>query len=275
MEEPVSKKNILVGFVMIVALLALQAGVAYAAPATQATTITGTVQSVTQSTDASGNVVFEVTVQDSSGNTQTVTVSADTATNVLGLVTLNSDGTYTVNSDAVGKDVTIDGTLIIPVEADPCAMPEGASQPVGAALTRYFCTGLGIDYATIQELQAEGFGYGEIAQACFMAEALGGDATTCSDILMAKQNHDFSTLDFSALGLPEGTMVSNWGQLKKLILSGYAKNTVNLGGVVSGRTDPGALLPGQPMGKSHANGNANGHDKTHDNGNGNGNGHKP
>ena len=272
------KKKILVGLVMIVALLALQAGAVYAAPAQQDGTITGTVQSVTEGTDSSGHVIFNVTILDANNTTQTAQVSAETAVN-LGLVKDNGDGTYTVNQDAINSTpVAITSDMIF---TDPCALPEGSNQPVGAALTRFFCGNLGIDYTTLESLHTEGFGYGEIAQACFMAEALGGDGTTCSDILMAKQNKDFSTLDFSALGLPDGTSVSNWGQLKKLVLGAYAKNTVNLGGIMSGRTDPDALLPGEPMVKVHGNGHANGHGNGHgnvndnENGNGNGNGHKP
>lgn len=255
-----TKKNILVGFIMIVALLTLQVGAAYAAPAAQTATVTGEVQSVTQSTDSNGNTIFEVTILDSNGNTQTVKVSVDTAVNVLGLVTDNGDGTFTVKPEAVGSTVTIDSAVILP-EADPCALPEGSDQPVGAALTRFFCGELGIDYSTLQSLHTEGFGYGEIAQACFMAEALGGGAATCGDILMAKQKGDYS-----GLNLPDGASVSNWGQLKKLVLADYTKSVVNLGGVMSGRAEPGPL---QPAAKGHDNGNG------HGNGHENGNGHKP
>ncbi len=268
-----AKKNIMVGFVLIVALLALQTGAAFAAPAAQATTITGTVQSVSSSTDSSGATIFDVTVKLSDGTTQTVKISAQTAVD-LGLAVKNTDGTYSVATGVVDKEVTINSADVL-VEADPCALPTDANQPVGAALTSFFCKNLGIDYTELQKLHTDGFGYGEIAQACFMAEALGGDATMCSDILKAKQDGTISSLDLSALGLPEGTTVSNWGQLKKLVLSAYAKNTVNLGGIMSGRTDPGALVPGEPMVKMHGNGNANGHGNGQGNGHGNGNGHKP
>ena len=266
------KKKILVGFIVIAALLALQVGAAFAAPAQQDSTITGTVQTVTQGTDSSGKVVFNVTVLDASNNTQTVQISPETAVQ-LGLVTDNGDGTFTISPTAVGMSVTIDSSMIY---VDPCVLPEGSNQPVGAALTKFFCGSLGLDYTALQGLHDEGFGYGLIAQACFMAEALGGDSATCSDILMAKQNQDFSSLDLSSLGLPEGTLIKNWGQLRKYVLAAYAKNTVNLGGIMSGRTDPGALLPGQSItGKSHGQGNANGHGNGKGNGNGNGNGHRP
>ncbi len=267
MEEPVAKQKILVGIVMIVALLALQTGAAFAAPAAQATSITGVVQSVTQSTDSSGKPIFVVTVLETGGTTQTVQVSPQTAID-LGLVTDNGDGTYTIVSPLPTDVKTIDSSMIF---SDPCVLPTDANQPVGAALTSFFCKNLGVDYTTLQDLHTEGFGYGEIAQACFMAEALGGDATMCSDILMAKQNNDIASLvDKLGLQPPEGTKITNWGLLKKYVLSAYAKNTVNLGGIMSGRTDPGALVPGEPMVKMHGNGNANGHDKGNTNGHGNG-----
>ncbi len=260
---------------MIVALLALQTGAAFAAPAAQATSITGVVQSVAQSTDSSGNPIFDVTILETGGTTQTVKVSPQTAI-TLGLVTDNN-GTYTI-LDPIPPDmtVTINGADIL-TEADPCTLPTDANQPVGAALTSFFCKNLGIGYTELQKLHTDGFGYGEIAQACFMAEALGGTGTTCSDILMAKQTHDFSKLDLSSINLPDGTTISNWGQLRKWVLSGYAKNTVNLGGIMSGRTDPDALLPGEPMVKMHGNGHANGHGNGNGqgNGHGNGNGHQP
>src|SRR5512138_2602487 len=102
MEEHAMKKNILVGFIMIAALLALRVGAVYAAPAQQDSTITGTVQTITQGTDTSGNVIFNVTVLDANNNTQTVQVTAETAV-LLGLVTDNGDGTFTINPTAVGS----------------------------------------------------------------------------------------------------------------------------------------------------------------------------
>ncbi len=258
---------------MVVALLALQVGAAFAAPAAQATTITGVVQSVTQSTDSSGKTIFVVTILETGGTTQTVQVSPQTAID-LGLVTDNGNGTYNIVDPLPTDEKTIDSSMIY---SDPCVLPTDANQPVGAALTSFFCKNLGVDYTTLQDLHTEGFGYGEIAQACFMAEALGG-GTTCGDILKAKQTNDYSGLNLSAFNLEDGAKL-NWGTLKNLILAAYAKNTVNLGGIMSGRTDPDALLPGQVIGTMHgkgnANGHANGHGNGHGNGQGNGNGHQP
>jgi hypothetical protein len=248
-------KKIVFVFMMIAALLALQVGAVYAAPALQATTIDGTVKTITQSTDGSGNTIFVVEVEDANHNTQTVRISADTAVQ-LGLVTDNGDGTYTINPTAAGMAVSIDSGLVL---ADPCTLPEGSDQPVAAALTRFFCGGLGIDYTTLEGLHTEGFGFGEIAQACFMAEALGGDAKLCGDFLAAKKSHDFSTLA-STWGFPD--TVKNWGQLKKYVMSEELKSLTNLGAIMSGRATPGTL----PLG-THGHG--------HGNGNGHGHGHKP
>ncbi len=124
---------------------------------------------------------------------------------------------------------------------DPCILPtsgtptggtptsdSGQLQPVASALTEYFCKTLGIDYPTIEGLQQQGFGFGVIAQACFMAQQLGGDASLCVAILNAKQ-----TGDYSGLTLPGGVTVSNWGQLKKAIMGN--QHGMNLGSIVSGR----------------------------------------
>ena len=113
-----------------------------------------------------------------------------------------------------------------------CTPSAGESQPVGAALSEFFCAALGVDYATIQSLHSDGFGYGEIAQASFMAEALGGGVTPQA-ILDAKRSGDYSKL-----GLPTGTTVENWGQLMKLVLAGETKSLTNLGAIMSGRAQP-------------------------------------
>jgi len=264
----VTKKTILIGFVMVLALLIAQVGAASAAPASQATTINGTVQSITQSTDSSGNTIFIVTILDTSGNTQTVKLTAANAV-TLGLVT-ESGGVYTINN-VVGTTVSIPTSQVI---ANPCS--EGESGIVAGALSMFFCQGGStVLDNTVDALHSQGFGFGEIAQACFMAEAL---QTTCGDILNAKKSHDFSTLGLS-------TDVKNWGQLKKYALTQEVKSLTNLGAIMSGRASaptpapgstpvPTAIAPASPsFGNGHGNGNGNGNGNGHGNGNGNGNGH--
>ncbi len=265
--------------IMVLALLAMQVNAAYAAPAAQTTTVDGTVQSITQSTDASGNVIFIVTILDASNNTQTLKISAQTAIN-LGLVTFDGT-TYTISSTAVGTSVKIPTNEII---ENPCASTEG--NIVAQALAAFFCGGGStVLDTTVEALHQEGFGFGEIAQSCFMAQVLN---TTCSSILDAKKSHDFSTL-----GLPSDATVSNWGQLKKYVLAEEVHSLTNLGAIMSGRATPPAPVLGitptpttealYPSANSNGNGNGhgqgggngNGHGNGGGNGNRNGNGHKP
>ena len=260
-------KKSLIGIVMVLALLALQVQAAYAAPAAQATSVDGTVQSITQSTDSSGNVIFIVTVLDSSGNTQTVRISAATAVS-LGLVTFDGT-TYTVSSTAVGSTVSIPSGDVI---ANPCDSTEG--NVVAKALAAFFCQGGStVLDDSVDALHSNGFGFGEIAQACFMAEVLN---STCGDILNAKKSHDFSTL-----GLPSDVTVSNWGQLKKYVLADELHSLTNLGAIMSGRATPPTPVPSEtppppgaafPHGGGNGNGNGNGHGQGGGNGNGHGNG---
>ncbi len=262
------KNKSLIALIMVLAVLALQVGAAYAAPAAQSADVTGTVQSITQSTDSSGNTIFVVKLVDSSGNTQTVNLTPAQAVN-LGLVT-ESNGTYTINTSAIGTTVTITGTT---GTANPCSEKEQGL--VASAISAFFCQGSStVLDKSVNALHSEGFGFGEIAQACFMADIL---QTTCGDILSAKQSHDFS-----ALGLPSD--VTNWGQLRKYALGQEVKSLTNLGAIMSGRaqapsangtpapTPMGPLGPGM-SGNGHGHGNGgqggNGH------GNGNGHGHKP
>lgn len=259
MEDDVAKNKTLIGIIMVVALLALQVG----AVSAQATTIDGTVQSVTQSTDGMGNTIFIVTVQLSGGTTQDVRLSPATAES-LGLVTANGDGTFTINP--TGETVSIDTSTVL---ADPCAVPSGSNQPVSAALTKFFCTNLQMDYATIQSFRTDGFGYGEIAQACFMAVAMGGDAKTCQQILLDKQSKDFSNLSGST-NLGQCSTLPNWGQFKKCVA---VQALDNLGGVMSGQLTPGQSGRSNGQGNGHGNGGGNGNGDGNGGGNGNGHGH--
>ena len=189
-----------------------------AAPA-QTTIIDGTVQSCTTGTDNStGNTVVVCEINLTGGGTKTIRLSvADAAAK--GLV-LNADGTVTFT---VGQVVSIDEKLLL---EDPCVMPEDASQPVSKALSAFFCEDLGTSYEDVQTLHEDGFGFGEITQACFMALKLGGTGQLCVDILLAKKSGDYSNLP-----LPDDVTVSNWGQLRKTVLDHDKKS--NLGSVMS------------------------------------------
>ncbi|MFN2215945.1 MAG: hypothetical protein ACK2TS_03305, partial [Anaerolineales bacterium] len=103
----------------------------------------------------------------------------------------------------------------------------------------FFNAALGTDYATLQAYQDDGFGYGEIVQASWMAYLLGGDASTLDEILAAKESGDFSSIV-----LPDGSTASNWGQLRKAVLTDPKQN---VGQIISGKAealpDPTEVAP--------------------------------
>jgi hypothetical protein len=274
-EASVRKRvSLLAGLVVVLALLAAQVSVVYAAPLATAAP-DGTIVSVTQSTDVNSNTIFVVVVTDSNNVNQTVDMTPAEA-EAAGLVTDNGDGTFTING--VAGDQIVNGMLQTQGQGDsnPCDVPDGAN-PVDSALTGFFCGGGALGGDTIEGLHQDGYGYGLIAQACFMAEALG---TSCGDVLDAK-----SSKDFSGLGLPDGTDVTNWGQLRKFVLGEEVKSLTNLGAIQSGRATPSVGSTPEPTqepslispsagtnganGGGHGNGNGNHGDK----GKGGGNGH--
>jgi hypothetical protein len=254
------KYKTFVGFLIALVLVSIQAASVQAASFNQTGVITGTIQSISTLTDPSGNTIVLVTLTDPLGTTQTERLSLDTAI-TLGLVTKSSDGTIIVN-DVIGQSTTIDTSSVL---VDPCKSSDGTEQFVGKALANFFCGSIGLDYTTVEGYHTTGFGYGEIAQACFMAQVLGGDAALCGSILAAKK-----TGDFSSLVLPDGVTPANWGQLKKDVLGQEVKSLTNLGAIVSGRASNSSnnTNTSEPnINGSRPNPNLNGH------GHGNGNGH--
>ena len=120
----------------------------------------------------------------------------------------------------------------------------------------FFGTTLGVDYATFQAYQDDGFGYGEIVQASWMAYLLGGDASTLDQILAAK-----AAGDFSGIILPDGSTATNWGQLRKAVLTDPKQN---VGQIISGKAEPLSEPTEIPTTSSSQTGNATGNtdDKT-------------
>lgn len=254
------KFKLMTSFILAALVIVAQFGAAYAddstptppvQTATPATPITGTVQSTTLQTDSTGQIIVVVTVLDSTGATQTVDLSVNTAVS-LGLVTLDSSGQPVVNQTQIGQSITIDPSQIIPTTTPtPTAEPQN---PVAAALAMFF----GVDNATINGYHTDGYGYGVIAQALWMSKILNGDATLAGQILAAKTSGDYSAFTFA-----DGTTIpTNWGQFRKDVLMGQARD--NLGTVMSGNSG-GMSTPG-----ANGHGNSNGQ---HGNGGGNGNGH--
>ena len=217
------KTKSLLGLMLMLVMVVMPVMSVGAASPAQITTIDGTIKSCETATDNfTGDTIVVCVVNLTGGETKTVRLSVDDAVDA-GLAVLNEDGTVTIIA-VEEQVVSIDSSLLM---ADPCEMPEGANNPVSKAMTSYFCDGLGTSYDDLQTLHEDGFGFGEIAQACFMALKLEGTGSLCAEILYAKKSGDYSSLT-----LPDDITVSNWGQLRKAVV-GHEKNSSNLGSIVS------------------------------------------
>jgi hypothetical protein len=235
----------LAGILLVLAVLFTQVGNVAAAPQVQDTTpITGTVQSITTETDADGVTTVLVTVADDGGLTQTLRLSVETAVS-LGLVTLDpATQQPVVDESQVGQTVEVDPTTVIPEE-------EEAVHPIAAILATFF----GQEASVVNGYHEDGFGFGVIAQALWMAQGLNGDASTAGLILEAKQSGDYS-----AFVLPDGSTPTNWGQFKKAALG---KDKKNLGVIISGHAEDDVAEDGTAP---QENGRGNGKDKEKGNG---------
>lgn len=233
------RTKFLVSVLLATIFIAAQVMVVGAAPAAQDTTpITGTIDSIVLETDTNtGTTTVVVTLTDEFGETQTIRLSVEDAT-ALELVTDDGSGPV-VDDGKVGTDVEIDPTIVIPEVTDE-AMDE-AQHPVGSALSDFFSELLGVDYETIMDYHDDGVGFGVIAQALWMTNALTSDGEFETEItsdqlfaaiLDAKQNKDFS-----AILLPDGSEPTNWGQFRKAIMADREKSKENLGAVMSGRAE--------------------------------------
>ncbi len=253
------KHKIITSFLLALLLIAVQTGVAVAAAGSQGTTpIAGTIKSITiiKGATPTDPPIILVTVLDSLGKTQKAYISVETAVE-LGLVTLDPVTKLpVVDKTKIGQPITIDAAKLLPPPTDTDETT-AQQQPVAKILANYF----DVEYDVIMDLHAEGFGFGEIAQALFLAQKL-DDVTLAGDILNAKK-----TGDYSAFELEDGSTPKNWGQFRKAVLED-GKN--NLGVVVSGKGDSadGTNAPGN---SGNAGSNGKGHDPDKKNGNGRGN----
>lgn len=258
------KIKLLLTVALTLVVLFAQAGPVAAAPLAQSTTtLTGTIQSLTLETDANNLTTVLVTLVDAQNVTQTVRLSVETAV-TLGLVTLDpSTNAPTVVETQVGQPITIDPTTVI---ADPTSETE-TENPISALLAGFFNE----DANVIEGYHQDGFGFGVIAQALWMSKNLGGDASLTGDILITKQDKDFSAF-FTAHPelLQEGqTVPTNWGQFRKAV----STKKQNLGVIVSGHADENTNPMPQPEpGNGHGQGQDNGNNGNNGNGHGNGNG---
>jgi len=253
---------------LVLALLAMTAGTAFA----QDATITGTVQNVSVETNEStGETTVLVTYSyvDETGATQEQTVSLSVATaEGLGLASTSTDPvtgltSTTVNDGVEGSEITIDPATVL-----PDATTEEDQHPVGSALSDFFSEVIGVDYESIMTYHEDGVGFGVIAQALWLTNEINGDTSDFEALLAAKQSGDYS-----GITLADGSTPDNWGDVVKSLKKGD-----NLGSVMSGK---GELSEGTSKvttetsvnehGKSN-NTNNNEHGNGNVNGNGNGNG---
>lgn len=256
-----TNRKTLLGLVGALTLVLSQISVASAAPLTGGGSTTCTIRMMTQ--DSSGNWVITCT----DGSTATLTQAQAITTGLLA-----SDGTTQL---LFARDsITLDNSLV----TKPCAVlgaqsdssgrtsisisTGGSNQPVADALGAFFCGGSTDGALMIEQFHTDGFGFGEIAQALFVADQLGGDVTAWQ-ILVDKHNHDFT-----GIALPDGSTPRNWGEIVKTMLAGSMNN---LGGIMSGR-----LQPPTPTSTSTApsptNLTTHGNTGNHGGGNGRGNG---
>lgn len=244
----------LILFFLVMVVFVTQVGAVSAAPAA-GKTVGGRVTVLACETDTvTGEMLFLVTLEATNGTLETVRIDQVTAES-LGLVQLTIDGipdcTPAALANALGMEVTIDSTDIIPDE-------EEAQHPVGAALATFF--GDITNYAAIMDAHENGAGFGVIAQALWLTKKLEGDTDTFLAILLAKQTGDYSAFTFE-----DGTPVpQNWGQFRKLLLDGDKKNSL---GIVMSNKDKDHASNGSSNGNGQGNGNGNGTGQ----GNGNGN----
>ena len=226
-----TRTKIIFSIVLATIFLAAQVGSVGAAPATQDTDITGKVVDISLDTD-SGVTTVLVTLDDGTGETQTYRLSLDDAAD-LGLLVDDQP----VNPEDIDEQIVIKPDMVIPDEAT-----EEEEHPVGSALSDFFTDLLGVDYDLIMEYHDDGMGFGVIAQALWMTNALNEEGETeippdelFKLILDAKQNKDFDI----GIKLQDGTTPTNWGQFRKAIMSDREKAKENLGAVMSGKNEEG------------------------------------
>jgi len=249
--------RILIAVSLTLIILVAQFSVAFAAPASKTSPLTGIVHSICLETDVNNAVTSVlVTILGENDTCSTVRINLETAL-TLGLITTDENGMPFINPTALGLSVQIDPKTVI-------ADDEVHQHPVGAALATFFTEVT--DYKTLMEAHEKGFGFGIIAQALWLTKKLGGDSEDFLAILDAKK-----TEDFSAFALEDGTTPTNWGQLRKAILDGNKKSSL---GIVVIKKDKDGVNHGNGNGGGNGNGNNNSGGNGINNNNGNGNGNK-
>ena len=249
------KTKLLTGILLVVAVLFAQVGTVFAAPAAQegtTTTVGGTITNIETQVNENGETIVLVTLE----GYQTISLSEQEAADN-GLYDPTTGQLLAQVGDSV--ELVVDPAVVVPDEGES----EEPVHPIAALLASFF----GEDASVINGYHEDGFGFGVIAQALWMAQGLeeNNSDLTAGLILEAKRDKDFS-----AFVLPDGTTPTNWGQFKKAALG---KDKKNLGIIVSGHAENEDGTTDVDTLQEHGNGKDKNKDKG--NGHGNGNGNKP
>ena len=221
-----SMKSIL-GIALAVALALGQVAQVSAAPVQDPTgdPLSGEIVSITsEGTGTEALIIVEY--KDAEGYYHTVSLTLEEA-ETLGLVTVNPV-TGELESIVAGPGDPIDLTGAEFTEVNAC---EGTAHPVAGALCGVFFPSMGVGGEMITGWHADGYGFGVIAQALFMAKQLDGDTAMAELILQAKKEGNYGGFG------EEYVEITNWGQFKKAVTSGEDKSMTNLGAVMSGRIE--------------------------------------
>jgi hypothetical protein len=246
-----SRAKVFTNILMVLILIALSGASVWAAPNGQ-DLISGVVEDieivteVDPDTGETTTTVLVTLIVETTGETQTVRVSVDTAKE-MGLLQVDDNGDLVLDDDGNPIPILIDPDAPPTVDIDSDDVigdGEEVLHPVALALAEVFDGLLGLEKGEIMGYHEDGFGFGVIAQACWMAYMLNDpddpNATgiTPRDILDAKKNHTLGSIDPQLLGVEETP--TNWGQFKKAVLKSgkVQKNLANLGAIMSGRVKP-------------------------------------
>jgi hypothetical protein len=270
-----SKTKLLSSILLVLAVMVAQVGIVAAAPQTQdgtTTTITGTITNIETQTDENGETIVLVTVEGEAG-TQTVSLSAQEAADNH-LYDLATGELLAQKDDSV--ELVVDPNDVV-TDEEPVA-PD--VHPISMLLAKFFFGGendLGLTYEMASLIDSfhngdyqlgesetldQVFGFGVIAQALWMSKSFSDDGTANADlaglILQAKKSGDYSQL---SQYFEDGTVPSNWGQLKKALRDNKEKH--NLGVIISGHADETSqdTVTPQDHGKNKDNGKGKGKDK--------------
>ncbi|MBM3124303.1 MAG: hypothetical protein FJZ87_04420 [Chloroflexi bacterium] len=198
------------------------------------TTISGTIDSVSiEADETSGETTVVVTLTNDLGESQTVRLTAETAES-LGLVVLMDEDGDPATPPTVSVSATLPETIVID-SSDVLTEEEDKEHPVGSALADFFGSLFDVDYDLVMEYHEDGTGFGVIAQALWMTNALEGNSDTFQAILDAKKSGDFS-----AITLPDGSTPTNWGQFRKAVMDDMESAKQNLGAVMSRKAEKDA-----------------------------------